>query len=57
MVSKEIYKKKVLLYNNIELLLNNLLCNDNSNQYCNLVYKVQQTTRDIVKSIIVSTFE
>ena len=38
-------------------LLNNLFCNDISNQYFNLIFNAQQTARDIVKSIVISTFE
>lgn len=45
------------LFNNVEFLLNNLLCNDEPNKYFNLIYKAQQTARDIVKSVVVSTFE
>lgn len=45
------------LFNNIEFLLNNLLCNDDSNKYFDLIFKAQQTARDIVKSIVISTFE
>ena len=45
------------LFNNVESLLNNLLCNDNSNKYFDLIYKSQQAARDIVKSIVISTFE
>lgn len=45
------------LFNNIEFLLNNLLCNDDPNKYFNIIYKAQQTARDIVKSIVISTFE
>lgn len=45
------------LFDNVESLLNNLLCNDVSNKYFDLIYKSQQAARDIVKSIVVSTFE
>ena len=45
------------LFNNVESLLNNLLCNDNSNKYFDLIYKSQQAARDIVKSIVISTLE
>ena len=45
------------LFNNIEFLLNNLLCNDDSNKYFDLIFKAQQTARNIVKSIVISTFE
>ncbi len=45
------------LFNNIEFLLNNLLNNTTSNQYFNVIFKAQQTARDIVKSIVISTFE
>ena len=45
------------LFNNIEFLLNNLLCNDDSNKYFDLIFKAQQTASDIVKSIVISTFE
>ena len=45
------------LFNNIEFLLNNLLNNTTSNQYFNVIFKAQQAARDIVKSIVISTFE
>ena len=45
------------LFNNIEFLLNNLLNNNTHNQYFNVIFKAQQTARDIVKSIVISTFE
>ena len=45
------------LFNNIEFLLNNLLNNNTPNQYFNVIFKAQQTARDIVKSIVISTFE
>lgn len=45
------------LFNNIEFLLNNLLNNNISNQYFNVIFKAQQTARDIVKSMVISTFE
>lgn len=45
------------LFNNVELLLSNLLINDSSNHYFNTIFKVQQSARDIVKSIVISTFE
>ena len=45
------------LFNNIEFLLNNLLINDASNHYFNFIYNAQQSARDIVKSIVISTFE
>ena len=45
------------LFNNVEFLLNNLLNNNTSNQYFNIIFKVQQAARDIVKSIVISTFE
>ena len=38
-------------------LLNNLFVNDGSNHYFNPIYKVQISARDIVKSIVVSTFK
>ncbi len=45
------------LFNNVEFLLNNLLNNNTPNQYFNVIFKAQQTARDIVKSIVISTFE
>ena len=45
------------LFNNVELLLNNLLINDSSYHYFNTIFKAQQSARDIVKSIVISTFE
>ena len=45
------------LFDNVESLLNNLLCNDSSNKYFDLIYKSQQAARSIVKSIVISTFE
>ena len=45
------------LFNNIEFLLNNLLINNEPNHYFNFIYNAQQSARDIVKSIIISTFE
>ena len=45
------------LFNNVEFLLNNLLNNTTSNQYFNVIFKAQQAARDIVKSIVISTFE
>lgn len=45
------------LFNDVEFLLNNLFVNDGSNHYFNLIYKLQTSARDIVKSIVVSTFE
>lgn len=60
---KNVIKNKIFnvislnLFNNIEFLLNNLLCNDGSNQYFNVIFKVQQAAREIVKSIVITTFE
>ena len=45
------------LFNDVEFLLNNLFVNDSSNHYFDLIYKIQTSSRDIVKSIVVSTFE
>ena len=45
------------LFNDVEFLLNNLFVKDGSNHYFNLIYKLQTSARDIVKSIIISTFE
>lgn len=45
------------LFNDVDFLLDNLFTNDGSNHYFNLIYKVQTSARDIVKSIIISTFE
>ena len=45
------------LFNNVEFLLNNLLINDEPNHYFNFIYSAQQSARDIVKSIVISTFE
>ena len=45
------------LFNEVEFLLNNLFVNDGSNHYFNLIYKVQTSARDMVKSIVISTFE
>ena len=60
---KNVIKNKIFnvislnLFNNVELLLNSLLCNDSSNQYFNIIFKVQQAAREIVKSIVITTFE
>ena len=60
---KNVLKNKIFnvislnLFNNVEFLLNNLLCDDYSNKYFDLIYKSQQATRDIVKSIVRLTFE
>ena len=60
---KNVIKNKIFnvislnLFNNVEFLLNNLLCNDGSNQYFNVIFKAQQAARDIVKSIVITTFE
>ena len=45
------------LFNSVEFLLNNLLINNHTNHYFNFIYSAQQSARDIVKSIIISTFE
>ena len=45
------------LFNDVEFLLNNLFINDDSNRYFNLIYKVQSSARDMVRSIVISTFE
>ena len=45
------------LFNDVEFLLNNLFVNDGSNRYFNFIYKIQTSARDIVKSIVISTFE
>lgn len=45
------------LFNDIEFLLNNLFVNDGSNHYFNLIYKIQTSAREMVKSIVISTFE
>ena len=45
------------LFNSVEFLLNNLLINNDTNHYFNFIYSAQQSARDIVKSIIISTFE
>ena len=45
------------LFNDVEFLLNNLFVNNGSNHYFNLIYKIQTSARDIVKSIVISTFE
>lgn len=45
------------LFNNVEFLLNNLLCNDGSNHYFDVIFKAQLAAREIVKSIVISTFE
>ena len=48
---KNVIKNKIFnvislnLFNNVEFLLNNLLCNDGSNQYFNVIFKVQQAAR------------
>ena len=60
---KNVLKNKIFniislnLFNNIEFLLNNLLCNNSSNNYFDIMFKSQQIARDIVKSIVISTFE
>lgn len=45
------------LFNDIEFLLNNLFVNDTSNIYFDLIYRIQSSTREMIKSIIISTFE
>lgn len=45
------------LFNNVEYLINNLLNTDISNHYFNTIFTIQQAARDIIKSIIISTFE
>lgn len=45
------------LFNDVEFLLNNLFVNDGSNHYFNLIYRIQTSAREIVKSIVISTFE
>ena len=45
------------LFNDVEFLLNNLFVNDGSNHYFNLIYKIQTSAREMVKSIVSSTFE
>lgn len=45
------------LFNNVESLLNNLLNIDGSNHYFDLISKTQQSARNIVRSIVISTFE
>ena len=37
--------------------MNNLLNNNTPNQYFYVIFKAQQTARDIVKSVVISTFE
>lgn len=45
------------LFNDVEFLLNNIFVNDGSNHYFNLIYRIQTSAREIVKSIVISTFE
>ena len=45
------------LFNDVEFLLNNLFVNTSSNNYFNLIYKIQTSARDMVKSIVIYTFE
>ena len=45
------------LFNDVEFLLNNLFINNGSNHYFNLIYRIQTSARDMVKSIVISTFE
>jgi len=45
------------LFNDVEFLLKNLFVNNGSNHYFNLIYKVQTSVRDMVKSLVISTFE
>lgn len=45
------------LFNDVEFLLNNLFVNDGSNHYFSLIYKIQTSAREMVKSIVSSTFE
>ena len=45
------------LFNDVEFLLNNLFVNDGQNHYFSLIYKIQSSARDLVKSIVISTFE
>ena len=58
-----VFKNKIIpiislkLFNDVEFLLNNLFVNNGSNHYFNLIYKVQASARDMVKSLVISTFE
>ena len=45
------------LFNDVEFLLSNLFVNNSSNHYFDLIYRIQSSARDIVKSIVISTFE
>ena len=45
------------LFNDVQFLLNNLFVNNGSNHYFSLIYKIQTSARDMVKSIVISTFE
>ena len=45
------------LFNDVEFLLNNLFVNDGSNHYFSHIYKIQTSAREMVKSIVSSTFE
>lgn len=60
---KNVLKNKIIpiislkLFNDVEFLLDNLFVNNGSNHYFNLIYKVQTSARDIVKSVVISTFE
>lgn len=61
---KNVLKNKIkilitpTLYSFIDLLVDNFsFCNNNSTNYLNLFSMVQESTRDCIKSIIISTFE
>ena len=45
------------LFNDVEFLLNKLFINNGSNHYFNHIYRIQTSARDMVKSIVISTFE
>ena len=45
------------LFNNVDFILNNLFFNNDSNRYFDVIFNAQQTARDMVRSLLLSTFE
>lgn len=46
-----------ILYNNVDFIVENLLSqNDNTNNYFHLISSIQSSTRDLIKSVIIATF-
>ena len=60
---KNVLKNKILnvfssnLSNTIDFFIDNILTNSKNNIYFDTIYNAQQSARNIVKSIIISTFE